>query len=102
MRFRVLPEARAELVEAADWYDRRQALLGSELLTEAEAALETVRSDPFSLPLTEGYVGPLDLRRLSLKRFPYVVYVLCRDEEVVVTAIAHSRRRTLYWLNRVN
>lgn len=64
MRFRVVPEARAELVEATDWYDRRQSALGHELLAEVHAALETIRSRAFLLPTIEGYTGNLDLRRL--------------------------------------
>ena len=102
MKFRVLPEAQAELLEAADWYDRRQALLGNELLAEVHTQFNTIRSTPFSLPQIEGYAGGLDLRRLLFKRFPYVVSVLCRADEVVVVAIAHARRRPLYRLNRLS
>ena len=102
MKFRVLPEARAELVEAADWYDRRQSALGNELLSEVDAAFESIRSRPQSLPAVERYGGKLDLRRLLLKKFPYVIYVVCREDEVIVASIAHARRRPLYWLNRVN
>ncbi len=83
MKFRVLPEAQAELLEAADWYDRRRAHLGDELLAEVHEAFATIRSNATSLPQLEFYRGNLALRRLLLKRFPYVVTVLCRSDEVL-------------------
>jgi hypothetical protein len=50
----------------------------------------------------EQYSGPFDVRRILLERFPYAVIVLCRPEETVVVAVAHTRRRPLYWLERLN
>ena len=90
----------SELIEAADWYDLRQPLLGDQLLAEVDAVLAAIRENPYSLPQVEKYAGKLDLRRLLLRRFPYIVYVLFAGDEVVVAAIAHTRGRPLYWLNR--
>ena len=50
----------------------------------------------------EQYSGLLDIRRILLRRFPYAVIVLPRPSETLVVAIAHTRRRPLYWLDRVD
>lgn len=102
MIFRVLPEAEGEAIAAAVWYDKRQPFLGDEFLAAVDDALNTIRRSPESLSRMEQYSGPLDIRRILLKRFPYAVMVLCRPEETVVVAVAHTRRRPLYWLERLN
>ncbi|WP_437185264.1 hypothetical protein SH668x_002363 [Planctomicrobium sp. SH668] len=101
MNFRVLPEAQGDAIEAAIWYDDRQASLGTEFLAVAHQAFQLIQSGSQSLSKLETYHGPHDVRRLLLKRFPYAVVVLVRPEEVVVVAVAHTRRRPLYWLDRL-
>ena len=101
MNFRVLPEAQGDAIEAAIWYDDRQASLGTEFLAVVHQAFQLIQSDSGSLSKLETYQGPHDVRRLLLKRFPYAVIVLVRPEEVVVVAVAHTRRRPLYWLDRL-
>ena len=100
MNFRVLPEAQGEAIEAANWYDDRQPDLGMEFLEEIRQAFDIIRNEADSLPRLETYTGTHDIRRVLLKRFPYAIIVLCRSNEMVVVAIAHTRRRPLYWLER--
>lgn len=47
-------------------------------------------------------IGPddLEVRRVSVPRFPYYVAYLGDDEAIVVLAIAHERRRPRYWIDR--
>jgi len=99
--FQVLPEAQGESIEAAIWYDDRQPSLGTEFLAEIRRAFDAIRTGASFLPRLETYSGPHDIRRTQLKRFPYAVIVLSRPEEVVVVAVAHTRRRPLYWLDRL-
>lgn len=102
MNFRVLPEAQGDAIEAAIWYDDHQLSLGAEFLAVVQRAFDQIRSASRSLSKLETYHGPHDVRRLLLKRFPYAVIVLYRPEETVVVAVAHTRRRPLYWLNRLD
>jgi toxin ParE1/3/4 len=102
MILRVLPEAQGEAIEAAVWYEDRQRSLGEEFLCEIETAFERIRQGVDSLSRLEQYSGLLDIRRMILRRFPYAVIVLWRTDETIVVAIAHTRRRPLYWMDRVN
>jgi hypothetical protein len=45
--------------------------------------------------------GPL-IRKATTQRFPYVIAFENHKHHVLVLAIAHSKRRPLYWLTRVN
>jgi toxin ParE1/3/4 len=102
MILRVLPEAQGEAIEAAVWYEDRQRSLGEEFLCEIETAFERIRQGVDFLSRLEPYSGLLDIRRVILRRFPYAVIVLWRTDEMIVVVIAHTRRRPLYWMDRVN
>lgn len=74
---------------------------GSEFLTEIADAFGRIRSNAVSCAPLESYHGRYDVRRCLLNRFPYLVIFDNRPEEVLVVAIAHVRRRPLYWLDRL-
>jgi len=48
MRYRLIirPEAEAELTEAFDWYERRVAGLGGDLLAAVDATVDSIVSNP--------------------------------------------------------
>lgn len=100
MIVRILPEALHEATEPAIWYSDRQSTLGASFIAAIEQAFQTIQLDPDSLSPLETYEGPHDIRRLQLKCFPYLVICLYRPDEILVVAIAHTRRHPNYWLNR--
>ncbi|RLS40398.1 MAG: type II toxin-antitoxin system RelE/ParE family toxin [Planctomycetota bacterium] len=102
MKFRVLPAADGEAIAAAIWYEDRRSGLGDEFVTEMRSAFDMIRQNPLNAPKLEYYSGPHEIRRQMLHRFPYAVVYLCRADEIVVVAVAHSRRRPLHWLNRLD
>ena len=88
MNFRVGAKARAELLEAAFWYDDQQPALGNEFLHEAEAVFSRLAANPLQFP-----VSYKNLRRALLKRFPYAVYFeVNSDEAITVLAVLHQRQ----------
>jgi toxin ParE1/3/4 len=101
VKLTVLPAAELEAAEAAAWYDDRSADLGDEFLAELTDALGRIRLDPQSFSRLESYRGVHEIRRCQVKRFSYLIVFLCRPEETVVIAISHTRRRPLYWLERL-
>jgi plasmid stabilization system protein ParE len=103
VRLELHPEARAELRSAALWYDERRAGLGDEFIAEVSAALDRVGDAPESYPAWPGTRAEGQLiRKATIQRFPYVIAFEERDRHVLVLAIAHAKRRPLYWLTRAN
>lgn len=94
-------EADEEAAEAAEWYERRRAGLGSDFLDELNRARETLSESPHTWPLWQGIPGPLGLRRFLLPRFPYGIAYLTDQREVVVIAVAHLSRKPGYWIGRI-
>jgi toxin ParE1/3/4 len=101
VRVELHPEARAELRAASVWYDEQRAGLGEELLDEVSSILERIGERPASFPVWPGTSAvPSPIRRAVLGRFPYVVAFEVHAQHVLVLAIAHAKRRPLYWLTR--
>jgi toxin ParE1/3/4 len=97
----VHPEAVAELRSAAIWYGQRRAGLGEEFLTDVATALSRIGKAAGSFPIWPGtHAGVSPIRRATLQRFPYVIAFQIRRETVLVLAVAHGKRRPLYWLAR--
>jgi hypothetical protein len=42
------------------------------------------------------------IRKATTQRFPYVIAFEKHAQHVLVVAVAHAKRRPLYWLTRVN
>lgn len=89
--------ARAELREAARWYEGRAEGLGGEFVVEMGACLTRIADTPERFPEVRGASG---VRRALLRRFPYAIIFLVQDAIVTVLAVAHARRRPLYWKPR--
>jgi plasmid stabilization system protein ParE len=85
----VQPEAEADLKEAFRWYQAQRQGLGQEFLDEASRALSRIAEQPLRYALVHG-----EARRALLRRFPYVVLYVARDERVFVLAVLHQRRNS--------
>lgn len=92
---RYLPAAREELNEAAAFYEASVPGLGEAFLDDVERAIESVRDNP-----RIGAAVGRRFRRTLLRRFPYSIIDVDRDNEIVLVAVAHQRRRPGYWRRR--
>lgn len=103
MRLELHPEARAELRSAALWYDERRAGLGDEFIAEVSATLDRIGDAPDSYPQwpRTRAADPL-IRKAIIQRFPYVIAFEKHERHVLVLAVAHAKRRPLYWLTRAD
>jgi plasmid stabilization system protein ParE len=95
MRLIYHPEAEAELIAAAQFYEDRVPALGAQFLEAIDAAASVILQDPRRWRAKEG-----EIRRYMLPRFPYAIYYRVLPDEVRVLAIKHHRRHPDYWRNR--
>jgi len=97
------PDARAELEDAARWYETQVEGLGEQFLHVVEQTLELIAGRPSIGPswTSPRFEESASVRRAVLARFPYVVVYSIEDAGVVVWSIAHSRRKPGYWAGRV-
>lgn len=88
-------DADSELNNAAAFFQSRQEGLGDQFLGEVAAAFRRIQSHPFS-----GSTVFDEFHRHLMRRFPYSIVYRVETEKVFVLAVAHLRRRPLYWRDR--
>jgi toxin ParE1/3/4 len=69
MRLIYHPDAEAELIEAARYYERRVATLGAQFVDEADRSVAKILEAPDRWRIIEAGV-----RSYSMQRFPYAIY----------------------------
>ncbi|HEX6038062.1 type II toxin-antitoxin system RelE/ParE family toxin [Longimicrobium sp.] len=94
-RLLIRPEARAEVAEAAGWYEAREPGLGRDFLRAFRAATDRLRRDPFHYQIVFA-----DMRRVLLRRFPYGVFYEIHGADVVVLGCMHTARDPELWQGR--
>ncbi|MFA7280181.1 MAG: type II toxin-antitoxin system RelE/ParE family toxin [Sterolibacterium sp.] len=95
MKARFLPEADVEFRESARYYEDKAQGLGIAFIKEVHRAAGILASQPsIGSPMED------ELRKFSLRRFPYNLIYTIAGDEVVIAAVAHHRRRPFYWGRR--
>lgn len=98
---RIHPEASAELLAAAQWYDDQEPGLGLELVQEFEQRLDFIQKAPNVGAAVGETPGGASVRTSRLKHFAkYTIYFTASYEELTILAFAHSRRRPGRWKKR--
>jgi toxin ParE1/3/4 len=89
------PDAEAEMIEAAAYYEAQQPDLGRRFLVAVQDAANRIAVNPRLYPVVE-----LDVRRCLTKTFPFGLLFRERSEAFVIMAVMHLHRDPDYWRNR--
>lgn len=95
MKLTIHRRAAAEIKEATRYYSDRELDLGGRFLAELERVLNRLLAYPHSAQAAG------DVRRATLRDFPYQVFYRATDTSVHVLAVAHTSRRPGYWRTRL-
>ena len=95
MRVSFHPRARDEVEEAQAWYEERSLFAAAGFLNEISAAVRRISEAPKRHP-----VSLRGTRRILLGRFPFTIHYRVNENDVVVVAVAHHKRRPGYWAGR--
>ena len=89
------PEAEAELVEAALFFESRVNGLGRSFVDAVELTISLIRRYP-----EIGMAVDQSRRRVLVRGFPYAVIYQRQPDSILILAVAHLRRRPGYWRAR--
>ena len=90
------PEADAEVVAAANYYEGQQEDLGKRFLANVEEGLARIRINPLLYPHING-----DVRRCLTRTFPFGILFRDNSIRIEIIAVMHLRRKPGYWKERV-
>ncbi|MGK2942843.1 MAG: type II toxin-antitoxin system RelE/ParE family toxin [Immundisolibacter sp.] len=88
MSYRVYVRRAAErdVVEAQKWYEQQQYGLAARFHVEFSATLDRLAETPLIYPALY-----CEVRRVVLRRFPYLVWYRVQNSSVTVLACTHGR-----------
>jgi plasmid stabilization system protein ParE len=89
--------ARAELIEAEDWYESEVPGLGRRFRLEVDAAVERMTANPLQFPAVFQNV-----RRALVRRFPYALFFAVEGDTLLVIACFHASRDPRRWQQRTS
>ena len=95
-RVRILREAAEELRAIAQYYEAQRSGLGRAFAEEVRRAELRIQERPLASRVERG-----EIRVRTVARFPYRIYYRARENEILVIAIGHRRRRPGFWRTRV-
>ena len=96
MKYRLHPEARRDLRDAARFYeDQAGAALAQQFLAEFDRSIALLLEYPYL-----GGAWLYGKRRLRMQRFRYHIVYGIEHDEVRVMAVAHDSRRPDFWRHR--
>ena len=88
--------ARAELIDAQDWYEAEAPGLGRRFRAEIDSVVRRMVDNPQQFPTVFK-----TLRRARAKKFPYALFFLVEPDALLVVACFHSSRDPRHWQKRV-
>lgn len=90
-------EVNEDIDRAYRWYEQRQPGLGEGMVSEVDQLFYAIEASP------QMYVSVYkSARRAICHRFPYSVYYLEQQGDVVVLAVLHQRQSSELWQNRID
>ena len=89
------PAARAELIEARDWYVARNANLADRFIAEVENVVARITAAPQQFPVVHR-----DVHRARCQRFPYALFFRVAGGNLQVIACFHGKRDPRQWQRR--
>ena len=89
------PDARAEFLKAIQYYEDSQAGLGHRFRLAVEAAVKSIAENPFRYRVLHP-----PFRRYLLPHFPYTIIYCIEPENILIIAVAHTKRKPGYWIKR--
>lgn len=90
------PRARAELIDAQDWYENEAPGLGRHFRAAVDGTIQRMSANPRQFPFVHK-----SIRRALLRRFPYaLLFAVEADETLTVIACFHGSRDPASWQER--
>jgi plasmid stabilization system protein ParE len=91
-----LSPALAEIADAATYYQKRSSKAAKGFFSAVDDGVELLADYPHA-----GRPTRFGARRLTLREYPYDLVYRLHEGEVLVTAVAHHRRKPWYWADRM-
>ena len=90
----ILPLAKADINEAARWYNKQQPGLGKRFTKALRAKVAAIKDNPLAYS-----VRYQEVRTAALDVFPFMVHFIIDGDKILIAAVLHTGRNPL-WTDR--
>ena len=90
------PQAHAEMIEQARYYENKSEGLGTDSLDAVEETARRIAQSSHGGPIERA-----NIRKRLVSGFPFTVLYEVQPDRVYIAAVMHQHRRPGYWLMRV-
>ena len=91
-----LPGARRDFDESFDWYAGRSAIAAERFANAVDAAMLRIAKNSRMLTHVDRVY-----QECPVKRFPFRIIFRHLEDQILIVAIAHAKRRPNYWQSRI-
>lgn len=97
MQHRVIvrPIAETDIIEAARWYEQRDQGLGTEFIRAIDACIAAIERSARQYPVVYG-----NIRRALLRKFPFGIFFLIENGNIIILACLHTKRHPSVFKSR--
>lgn len=95
-QLRIRRAAEADIQEAYEYYEECRPGLGQDFILCLEASLDKITKTPDHYPVIHR-----NIHRILLKRFPFGVFFIVKENTIVVLAVMHGSRSPRRWKVRM-
>ena len=88
-------EAKGDIADAYTWYEEKREGLGANFILCVEEAVARISRNPQIYPTVYQ-----SIRRAFVKRFPFGIFYLETETNIVVLAVMHARKSPKTWKGR--
>ena len=88
-------EAEADIAEAYQYYESCRENLGSDLITCIEESFSRIENNPRQYKTIHKNV-----HRALVRKFPYGIYYVLINEQIVILGVLHARKNPKHWQSR--
>lgn len=90
----ILPLAKQDIKEAADWYNLKQNRLGKRFTTHIRHKIELLKQEPHATTIRYD-----EIRTAVLDIFPFMIHYTINDPQktIIITAVLHTSRNPEIW-----
>jgi len=91
----ILPLARADIKEAALWYNKQQPGLGKRFTKAVRSKVAAIKANPLAYSIQYH-----EVRTAMLDTFPFMVHFIIDGDKILISAILHTGRNPDLWTDR--
>ncbi|HRP88680.1 MAG TPA: type II toxin-antitoxin system RelE/ParE family toxin [Edaphocola sp.] len=91
----ILPTTKADIKDAALWYNQQQSGLGKRFTKEVRAKVVDIKTNPLAYSVRYD-----DVRTAVVDVFPFMIHFIIENKNIIVTAVLNTSLNPDKWADR--